>query len=281
MKSRIAAVAVICGFFAVASLARAGEVIEQIVVKVNGEIMTKTDLEARQVAALRQSGQQIDAKTNDVQLRQMLDKVTPQVLVNAIDEILLVQRGKELGYKMDDAQFQSVLDNIKKDNKIESDEQFQSALKAENMTLAELRKTLERQTIVSRVQQNEVLSRIAVNEEEARKYYNAHKNEFTTPQSITLREILVNVPGDGKTVNVGADEQARDKAEKIRQRAVSGESFEKLAADMSDAPSRSNAGLIGPLSMSDLSPDVQKMLQNLKPGDITPVMRTPRGYQML
>jgi peptidyl-prolyl cis-trans isomerase SurA len=273
--------ALFCGVLAVSGMARAGEVIEQIVVKVNGEIMTKTDLEARQVAALRQSGQQIDAKTNDVQLRQMLDKVTPQVLVSAIDEILLVQRGKELGYKMDDAQFQSVLDNIKKDNKIESDEQFQAALKSENMTLADLRKTLERQMIVSRVQQNEVLSRIAVSEEEARKYYNAHKSEFTTPQSITLREILVNVPGDGKTVNVAADEQAKEKAEKIRQRALTGERFEKLAADMSDAPSRSNAGLVGPLSMSDLSPDIQKLIQPLTPGDITPVVRTPRGYQLL
>jgi peptidyl-prolyl cis-trans isomerase SurA len=281
MKLRIAAIAALCGLFAVGGRAFAGEIIEEILVKVNGEIMTKSDLETRQIAAIRQGGQQIDAKTNDTQLRQMLDKVTPQVLVNAIDEMLLVQRGKELGYKMDDAQFQSVLDNIKKDNKIETDEQFQAALKAENMTLSDLRKTLERQMIISRVQQNEVLSRIAVNDEEARKYYNAHKNEFTSAQSITLREILVNVQGDGKTVNVGLDEQARDKAEKIRQRALNGESFEKLASDLSDAPSHSNAGLIGPLSMNDLSPDVQKLLQGLKPGDITPVMRTPRGYQML
>jgi len=281
MKLRSAAILAAFGLFVLVGNALATEVIEQIIVKVNGEIMTKSDLETRQIQALRQNGQQIDAKTNDAQLRQMLDKVTPQVLVGAVDEMLLVQRGKELGYKMDDAQFQSVLDNIKKDNKIETDEQFQAALKAENMTLSDLRKTLERQMIVSRVQQNEVLSRIAVNDEEARKYYNSHKNEFTSPQSITLREILINVPGDGKSVNVGLDEQARDKAEKIRQRAVNGESFEKLAADNSDAPSRSNAGLIGPLSMGDLSPDVQKLIQGLKPGDITPVIRTARGYQML
>ncbi len=114
-----------------------GEIIEQIVVKVNGEILTKTELENRQVAALRQMGQQVDPKTNpsDAQLRQMLDQVTPQLLVNTVDEMLLVQRGRELGYKMADDQFQSVLDSIKKDNKIESDEQFQAALKAENMTL--------------------------------------------------------------------------------------------------------------------------------------------------
>ena len=259
-----------------------GEIIEQIVVKVNGEIMTKTDLENRQVAALRQMGQQIDQKDlSDAQLKEMLDKVTPQLLVNAVDEMLLVQRGHELGYKMADDQFQSVLDSIKKDNKIESDEQFQAALKAENMTLSDLRKSLEKQMIISRVQQNEVMSKIAVNDEEARAYYQAHLTEFTSPRTITLREITVNVPGDGATINVGRDEEARAKITAIRQRALAGDSFEKLAADMSDSPSRANAGLIGPLSMSDLSADVQKMLESLKVGGITEPMRTARGYQIL
>ena len=258
-----------------------GEVIEQIIVKVNGEILTKTDLENRQIAALRQAGHVIDPKTDDAQLRRMLDDVTPQLLVNTIDEMLLVQRGRELGYKMGDDQFNSVLDNIKKDNKIESDEQFQAALKAENMTMAELRKNLERQMIVSRVQQNEVMSKIAVNDEEARAYYDAHKSEFTSARTVTLREILVNVPGDGQTVNVGRDEEARAKITTIRQRAMNGDSFEKLAADLSDAPSRTNAGLIGPLSMTDLSPDLQKLIEPMKPGDITQPMRGPRGYQIL
>lgn len=258
-----------------------GEIIEQIIVKVNGEIMTKTELENRQVAALRQSGQQFDPKADDAQLKRMLDSVTPQLLVNAIDEILLVQRGKELGYKMADDQFNSVLDSIKKDNKIESDEQFQAALKAENMTLSDLRKSLEKQMIISRVQQNEVMSKIAVNDEEALAYYEAHKAEFTSPRTITLREIFVNVPGDGQSVNVGRDEEARGRINAIRQRALSGENYEKLAAEVSDAPSKANGGLIGPLSVADLSPELQKLLDAMKPGDITQPLRGARGFQIL
>jgi len=275
--------AFVVGLCALAGGVLRGEVIEQIIVKVNGEILTKTELENRQVAALRQMGQQIDPKTNlsDAQLRQMLDQVTPQLMVNAVDEMLLVQRGRELGYKMNDEQFQSVLDNIKKDNKIESDEQFQSALKSENMTLSDLRKSLERQMIVSRVQQNEVMGKIAVNDEEARKYYDTHKSEFTSPRTITLREIQINVQGDGQSVNVGRDEEAKAKITTIRQRALAGDSFEKLAADMSDAPSRANAGLIGPLSVTDLSPDVQKLIEPMKAGDITEPLRGPKGYQIL
>ena len=81
---------------ALSAAAPRAEIIEQILVKVNGEIFTKTDLEDRQVAALRQMGQQIDPKTDptDAQLRKMLDEVTPQLLVNVVDEMLLVQRGR-------------------------------------------------------------------------------------------------------------------------------------------------------------------------------------------
>jgi peptidyl-prolyl cis-trans isomerase SurA len=255
------------------------EVFEQVLVKVNGEIFTKIDLEERQVQALRQNGQQGD--TNDTQLRQKLEEVTPQLLVNVIDEMLMVQRGRELGYRMGDDQFKSVLESIKKDNKIETDEQFQAALKQENMTLADLRRNLERTMIVQRVQQNEVLGKIGVSDEEARQYYDSHLGEFTKPQSVTLREIFINVPNDGKTVSVGLDEEARAKAAAIRDRALAGESFEKLAADLSEAPSRANAGLIGPLSLSDLSPDVRTLIAAMKTGDITDVLRGNKGYQLL
>jgi peptidyl-prolyl cis-trans isomerase SurA len=266
-----------------AGVAARAEVIEQVLVKINGEIFTKTDLENRQVAALRQMGQQVDPKTDpsDAQLKKMLDDVTPQLLVNVVDEILLVQRGHELGYTMSNDRFQSIVDSIKKDNKINSEEEFQAALKQENMTLSDLRKNLEKQMIVSQVQQNEVLSRIAVSDDEARRYYDAHKSEFTSPQTVTLREIFVAVPGDGVTLNVGRDEDARAKAEDIRKRAVAGESFEKLAADLSDAPSKANAGLIGPLNLNDLSQDIKSLLTPMKPGDITQVLRSAKGYQLL
>src|SRR5678816_2629731 len=132
-----------------AAVAARAEIIEQILVKVNGEIFTKSDLEQRQVVALRQKGQQIDLKsdTNNVQLRKALDEVTPQIMVDAVDEMVIVQRGKELGYTLSDAQFKGVVDNIRKENKIETDEQFQAALKSENMTMADLRRNLERTMI--------------------------------------------------------------------------------------------------------------------------------------
>jgi peptidyl-prolyl cis-trans isomerase SurA len=260
------------------------EIIEQILVKVNGEIFTKTDLEQRQVAALRQKGQQIDLKSDptNAQLRKALDEITPQIVVDAVDEMVIVQRGKELGYKLSDEQFKSVVDNIKKENKIESEEQFQAALKSESMTIADLRRSLERSMIVQRVQQNEVFGKIGVTEDEARKYYESHLHEFTTLPTVTLREILVPIPTDAKGLNVAAEEAARAKIERMRTRVTTGgESFEKLAAEESEAPSKANAGLIGPISLNDLSPDLRKLIEGMKVGGVSELVRAPRGYQVL
>ena len=261
-----------------------GEIIEQILVKVNGDIFTKSDLEQRQIAALRQKGQAIDLKSdpNNVQLRRALDEITPQIMVDAIDEMVVVQRGKELGYTLSDTQFKSVVDNIRKENKIETDEQFQAALKSENLSMSDLRRNLERSMIYQRVQQNEVLAKIGVTDDEAKKYYDAHLKEFTTAPTVTLREILVAVPGDPKVMNVAADEAAKAKAEDIRRRVSSGgENFEKLAGVISDSPSKANGGLIGPLSVNDLSPDLRKLVESMKAGEVSEPVRTSRGYQLL
>jgi peptidyl-prolyl cis-trans isomerase SurA len=216
------------------------------------------------------------------QLRKALDEVTPGIMVDVVNEMVVVQRGKELGYSLSNEQFKSVVDNIKKENKIETEEQFQAALKSENMTLADLRKSLERQMIRQRVEQNEVLGKIGVSDSEARSYYESHMNEFTTPPAVTLREILISIPADNRGVNVGAEEAAKERAEGIRTRVTTGkEDFQKLASEVSDSPSKANGGLIGPLSVNDISPDLRKMIDTLKPGDVTELIRTQRGFQLL
>ncbi len=60
-----------------------------------------------------------------------------------------------------------------------------------------------------------------------------------------------------------------------------GEAFEKIAGELSDAPSKANGGLIGPLTMTELAPALQKLLSGMKPGDISEPLRTPKGYQLL
>jgi len=264
----------------VLGVAPRAEILEAVIVKVNGDIFTKTDLEARQVAALRQKGLVPDKNDpNEQQLKKALGTVTPQIVLDAVNELLVVQRGKELGYKLSDDQFKSIVDNIRKENKLDTEEKFQAALKQDNMSMADFRRQIEHNVIASRVQQTEVFAKVAVSDAEAKKYYDEHLDEFASPAEVTLREVLVSFSTDGKVFSAGQDEAARVKAEGLRSRAVAGESVEKLATEFSGAPSKSNGGLIGPISVNDLSPDLRAAVEPMKAGDITPVIRTTRGYQ--
>jgi peptidyl-prolyl cis-trans isomerase SurA len=214
-------------------------------------------------------------------LKKALAEVTPLVIVDAVDELLMVQRGKELGYTMSAEQFNGIVENIKKENKIENDEQLQAALKQEGMTMADLRRQLERTMLVQRVQQMEVMQKLQVTDTELRAYYDAHKDEFGTVPQVTLREITINVPVSAQGVNVAQDDEAKAKAEEVRAKIIAGEAFARLAADYSDSGSKANGGLVGPLAKSDLSEELQKAIGGLKTGGVTPVLRTQRGYQII
>lgn len=255
-------------------------IIEQVLVKVNGEIITKTDLEGRQIAALRQQNPNL-RPNNDAELQKAIADVTPAVIVDAVDEMLMVQRAKELGYTMSADRFNSIVENIKKENKIETDEQLQAALKQEGMTMADLRRQLERTMMVQQVQQTEILQKLQVTETELKAYYEANKDQFGTVPQVTLREITINVPTSAQGVNVAQDDEAKAKADEVRAKIIAGEPFPRLAADYSDSGSKANGGLVGPLSKSDLSEDLQKAIAGLKTGGVTPVLRTQRGYQII
>jgi parvulin-like peptidyl-prolyl isomerase len=254
---------------------------------VNGEILTKTDLESRQIQALRDQEKSIDPERlkNDAELQRMLREVTPQILANSIDEMLLVQRAKELGLRTTDENFKRTIDEIKKANKIETEEQFQMALKGEGLTLEQFRRVWERQVLTAQVMRQEIGGKIALTEQEAKEYYAAHPAEFTAQPTVTLREIFINVPvqqrENGQSFSAADDEAAAAKARAIKDRVAKGETFEKLVEELSEAGSKANGGLIGPILRNELAPSLQTTLEAMKPGEISQPIRTPRGYQVV
>ena len=86
------------------------------------------------------------------------------------------------------------------------------------MTLPDLRRRSSGTCSMQRVQQTDVMDKISVTEEEAHAYYDAHRDEFTTPAELTLREILIEVPASDRGVNVAEDDAAKAKAEDVRHR---------------------------------------------------------------
>lgn len=265
-----------------AASSSAGTIIQRVLVKVNGEVFTQKELEEKQIEALQQENK---GNLQGAALNQALTEMLPDLLVNAIDDVLLLQRGKELGFHLSDEQFNDSIETIKKDNKM-TDAELNAALAQEGLTRQTLRARLDRNYIIRTVQQREVMGHMNLTEEELRQYYDKHPDEFVKPASVTLRELLVAVPaqegrgGQPQLFAPGADQQAREKIAALRERALAGEDFEKLIAEASDSPTKSSGGIIGPIVVTEMATGIRDAIDKLQPGEITQPIRTTRGYQV-
>ena len=179
--------------------------------------------------------------------------------MEAIDELLLVQLGREKGYRLSDEQFNDWLTNLRKQQNLKDDQKFQAALKQEGMTIEELRRNVERQMLISRVQQDEVGSKLQITEEEARQYYLSHQEEFRRAGDRHAardpdRGAGHDATGAGRRLCRRRTIEAAADAKAIRARLGAGEDFAKVAGEVSAAPSKANGGLIGPIDVGELSP---------------------------
>jgi len=261
-------------------------ILEKVVVKVNGEILTLSEIERMQIEVLQDQNRQTATPrdlASDPKLMAALAEVTPQLLVEAIDLLLLVQHGHELGMKFTDENFKFALENVKKANKMD-DRQLAAAMKEAGMTMDQLRQNFERTSIRQQVEQREIMRNMTLTEEEARQYFKSHPEQFMTPPTVTVREIAIMVPvetvGGQQTVNVAKDEEARDKAAALRARALKGEDFVALVTEASEAGTKANGGLIGPVLIADLAPAIGAALEKLKAGEISEVIRLGNGYRI-
>lgn len=262
-------------------------IVEKIIVKVNGEILTQSELEREQIRTLQeqQNAKIVDPKqlSTDAGLSKAIQEITPKLLVEAVDDLLIVQYGRELGVKFTEDKFRQALDNVKKTNKLD-DNQFAAALKDANLTLDLLRQQFERTYIRQTVERQEIMKNMTLTEEETRQYYKAHPEEFMKPPTVTLREILVTVPtetvGGQQGFNAAKDEEAKEKIIALRARAMKGEEFSTLVTEASEAPTKANGGLVGPMLIEDLAPAVSAAVAKLKPGEITDPLRLGNGYRI-
>lgn len=262
-------------------------VLQRVLVKVNGAVYTKTQLEEQQILVLQQRNQrqlsQLDLQS-DEKLRAMLIEITPEILAEAVDDLILLQRGRELGMQPSTERFNEWLTSIKTENGWD-DAKLKTELAAQGMTLEQLRVQFDNQALKQGVAQQEVMSRMTITEEEARQYYRANPQEFMTPSLMTLREIFIAVPtemvGGQESYNVAADEAALARITAARDRALKGENFEALVTEISESGSKANGGLIGPVNLNELADALRERLEPLKTGDIDQPIRTPKGYQLL
>src|SRR5918996_3111788 len=136
MKRPSAALALISSL--VLAAGAPAEVLERVVVRVNGDIVTQSEFQARQVAAVQA------ARVPEDRIEQFLRENNARILQEAIDDLLLVQRADEIGVRLSAAYIKEVVDGIKKENNIQTDEELQAQLRREGMSLDELKRNIER-----------------------------------------------------------------------------------------------------------------------------------------
>jgi peptidyl-prolyl cis-trans isomerase SurA len=243
-----------------AAVAVRAEVLERVVARVNGDIVTLSEFEARQMAAVQA------ARVTEDQVEPFLRQNNERILQEAIDDLLLAQRGEELGIKPRPEYIQEFVDNIKKENHLTSDEEFQAQLRREGMTLGDLKRSIERSVIRRQVLAHEIEQKAAASDAEVRGYYDTHKAEFERNDTVKLQEIVA-----------GSAAAARE----LVRRARAGEDFAALARQNSTGSTKASGGDLGRLSRGDLAPALEKVAFSLPVGGISDPVEVGGAWRVL
>ena len=244
----------LCLWLAWSAPAVAGEIIEEIAAKVNGEIITKSELERAGY-----SGQENN------------------LLRDLIDQLLLLQQGKELNLNVDIAVIKR-LDQIRKDAGLETVKDMERAISAEGLSYEDFKVDIKNRLITQQVIGREVGSRIQITQEQMRKYYEENKQELDRPEEVLIREILIATEGKEGSELEAAEERAREVQEKVSKNG----DFAKLAEEYSDGvTAKTRGGNIGYFRRGQLAKEIEEVAFRLNKGETSDLIRTKYGWLVI
>jgi peptidyl-prolyl cis-trans isomerase SurA len=245
------------------------ELIDEIVAKVNDDIVTKSDMDTEEQGML----QELYRRHSGVELDAQVAEAKKDLLRHLIDQRVLVQRAAHL-FDMTKMQ-EYYLESFRDQQNIKSDKELEKLLAQDGMTLADLKAKLVETYSPQQVIRAEVTERIAVSEKDQRDYYDAHIADFTVPAQATVREIVVKA-GE-------ADRDAkRARAEAVRARVEApGADFGAVAQEVSDAGTKKAGGLLGIVKKGDLAASLDAAAFSLPVGGTSPVIETEGGFHIL
>jgi len=274
------------------SILPADTVVEEIIARVNNEIVTRTEY-IRSRDQLKQEIQQQDAANAD---RSFAERQR-DVLRDLIDQQLLLQKAKDLGIT-GDTELIKKLDEMRKEMKLESMEELEKAAEAQGASYEDFKQNLRNQIVTQRVIGQEVGSKLAMNKEEEKKFYEEHKAEMEQPEQVRLSEILI-APKVPVKPAAGADaakpepplspeddpqaalEAAKAKAEDLLDQIHKGAKFADLAKKYSDGGSAKEGGDLSYFKRGTMAKELDDKVFALKAGEVTDVVRTKQGYVIL
>ncbi|MDP1831199.1 MAG: peptidylprolyl isomerase [Geothrix sp.] len=249
------------------------DVREEILVVVNKHIITRRALtqavEQQHAALYRQfSGKELDEKLKDAR---------EKTLQGLVDAYLLEDKGAELGSPVTDDYVRASLDGIKKENNFATDADLERAIKGSlGIGLPEFMKRQKQQATQQFVLQREVFSKVAVEDNELRAYYEDHKEEYRLPTRFRIRELVL---AKGATAEDQAE--ARKQLEAIQAELKSGKSFEELARHHSTSPSKATGGDLGWMNKGFLRASIEDAATKLKPEQVSAPIETDKDLYLI
>jgi peptidyl-prolyl cis-trans isomerase SurA len=256
----------------------ADTVIEEIIARVNNQIITRTEYE-RSKEQLKQEAQQQDPANAD----KIVAEKEKDVLRDLIDQQLLLDKGKDLGITADTEVIKR-LDEMRKEMKLESMEDLEKAAVGQGISFEDFKQNLKNQIITQQVISKEVGQRMSISKEELQRFYDEHKSQMERPEQVRLSELLIST--EKKDKNAPTDEAAqltaaRAKAEELLAQIRKGGKFDEIAKKNSDGSTAAQGGDLGYFKRGVLAKEFEDKAFAMKPGDVSDVIRSKQGFVIL
>jgi peptidyl-prolyl cis-trans isomerase SurA len=256
--------------------ADSGKTVEEIIARVNNEIITRSEYDRALATADEEIRQDCQGKCTPEQLQTALEDRKKNSLRDLIDQSLLAQRGKDMGISVE-TELIKQLDQIRQSNKLDSMDALEKAVSSQGLNWEDFKNNIRNHLLTQKVISQEVGSHISVGESDAKKYYDEHKSEFVRPEQVALREIIVNTEGK-KEAEVA---ELRKKADTALKRVKDGEDFGEIAKRLSDGSTKEQSGFIGTFKRGELAKQLEDVVFKMKRNDLTDVLETKQGFLIM
>ncbi len=257
------------------ALASDVKVIEEIAAKVNGEIVTSSEIaHYRKLLedSLRQQGLTGERLDNELKAREK------DLLRDRIDNLLMVQQAKQLDINVD-GDVTKRLAEIQRQSKISDQDKFHDYIRQQSgMSFEDFRQEIRNDLLKQRLIGQEVGSKLSVPRAEVEKYYQEHKNEFMRDERVFLSQILISTVGKDQKEIPALEKKAKDLVDRARR----GERFTDMAKDNSDDPATAaEMGAVGSFTRDQLQPQIADMVFAQDRGYVSDPIRVPNGFLIL
>lgn len=244
--------------------------IDRIVAVVNNDVITQFDLNDR----MRVVQRQLQAQGIGVPPQATLEK---QLLERMINEKIQLQFAAETGIRVDDTMLDRALQRIAEGNHMSLDA-FRAAIDKDGMSFAKFREDIRNEIIISRLKEREADNRTTVSDSEVEHYFATQAAKPGGDTEYNIAHILIQVPEQASSDQIQA---RKARAEQALAEIKKGTNFGQVSASFSDAPNALQGGDLGWRAASRLPQLFNDALNNMQPGEISPILRSPNGFHIL